>query len=177
LSASRVALVVALPVSGICALVFGALALGGAGMGVLGSGGATIRSDPSEASVFVDGEILNTGRELETSVASGPRTVRIEAPGYAPATRRVDIPANGEARLSVHLEMDVGDETRFGKLPGVLWLSAGVIGLAGAGTGIAALIFTLLNRDVEQPPSAIEVAGAPVEGGAMLMASGTWGAQ
>ncbi|MBW2461727.1 MAG: PEGA domain-containing protein [Deltaproteobacteria bacterium] len=181
------------------------------------TGMLAVSTNVDDASVFVDGEILNTGRELETSVASGPRTIRIEAPGYAPATRRVDVPANGEARLTVQLEVDVGDETRFGKLPGVLWLSAGVIGLGAAGTGIAAvvannnfddnpstpganqvetlntaadilfgvtaavgiaaLIFTLLNREVEQPPSAIEVAGAPVEGGAMLMASGTWGGQ
>lgn len=178
-----------------------------------------VSTNVDTASVLLDGELLNTGRELETSVASGPRTVRVEAPGYAAATRRIDIPANGEARLAVHLEEDVGEGSRFGAVPTALWVSAGVVGVAAAATGItallvhddfkaadpatqeqynqverlnvatdillgltaglaiSALVFTLLNDDIEQPPSAIEVAAAPIEGGGMLMAQGTWGGQ
>jgi hypothetical protein len=168
------------------------------------------------ATVYVDDEVVETGREVEASVASGPRSVRVEAEGYATATQRVDIDADGQTRISVHLEEDVSDSSRFGKWPGVFLAVGGFTAIAAAGVGIAAvtqmpdyeddptiakadhieslnlaaditfgigaaiaatgLILAIINGDEEQTPSRIDVAAAPIRGGGVVVAQGSWGA-
>jgi hypothetical protein len=101
------------------------------------------------ATVYVDDALVETGREIEASVASGARSVRVEAEGYATATARVDVPEGGEARLTVRLEEDVSGSSRLGKSPGVFLAAGGFVALAAAGIGTAAIF---QNRDFEEPP-------------------------
>lgn len=50
-------------------------------------------------------------------------------------------------------------------------LAADIVGGAAIALGITALVLTLANGSAEQPPSTIQVAGAPIAGGGMLVAS------
>jgi len=171
------------------------------------------------ATVYVDDERVETGTAIEASVRSGPRRIRVEAEGYASASSRIDVPADGQARLEVHLEEDVSGSSRFGKAPGVFLAIGGFVALAAAGVGIAALsqnsdwtsdpmrtaedadrietmnlaadilfgagaalaltgiLLAALNSDEAQAESRIELGAAPLEGGALLVASGSWGGQ
>ncbi len=170
------------------------------------------------ATVFVDDQIVETGREIEASVASGPRRIRVEAAGYATAARQVEVEADGQTHITVNLEEDVTASSRFGKWPGVFLAVGGVAGIAAASLGIYAifensswetydktaagadridnlnlaadvtfgvaaalaatgLILAILNRSGEQIPSSIDIAAAPIRGGGMLVAQGSWGAE
>jgi hypothetical protein len=56
-------------------------------------------------------------------------------------------------------------------------LAADIVGGAAIALGITALVLTLANGGGEQPPSTIQVAGAPLPGGGMLVARMPWGAE
>jgi hypothetical protein len=169
------------------------------------------------ATVYVDDQVVETGREVEASVASGPRTIRVEAAGYSPATQRIDIPADGQTHIRVRLEEDVSGSSRLGKWPGVFLAVGGFTAIAAAGIGMAALfqhadwkddpardaatadhieslnvaadvtfgigaalaatglILAIINGDEEQAPSRIDVAAAPIDGGGVVVARGSWG--
>ena len=78
MSANRVALLVALPVSGACAVAFGVLALAGGAE----SGAVTVRSTPAEASVFVDGAFRGVTPVAISGLSPGSHSVRIETSGF-----------------------------------------------------------------------------------------------
>jgi hypothetical protein len=93
LNASRVALFVALPVSGVCAVVFGVLA--SAGGTVLGSGAVTVRSEPTEAGVFVDGLFRGVTPLEITGLPGGRHSVRIEKGGFKVLFAALETPPRG----------------------------------------------------------------------------------
>ncbi len=102
MNASRVALFVAFPVSGVCALVFGALAV--AGPGGTGSGAVTVRSEPTEAGVFVDGGFRGVTPLEIADLPPGRHSVRIEKGGFKALFAVLETPGGGVTVF--HLEPD-----------------------------------------------------------------------
>lgn len=54
-------------------------------------------------------------------------------------------------------------------------LIADIFWAATAAVGVTAIVLTILDRPVQQSPSLIQVAAAPIEGGAMVLARLPWG--
>ena len=88
MNARSVALRVALPVSGVCALVFGALAFAGGTSG----GAVTVRSEPAEASVFVDGAFRGVTPLEVGGLLPGRHSVRIEKADFKPHFAALEAP-------------------------------------------------------------------------------------
>jgi hypothetical protein len=56
-------------------------------------------------------------------------------------------------------------------------LAADIVGGVAIAFGVTALVLTLANGSADQPPSTIQVAATPIDGGGMVMAQMPWGVQ
>jgi len=66
-------------------------------------GSLFVESTPLDASVYVDGQLKGKSGEWLYGIEAGKRTVRISRDGYKAESRPVDIPPNGQEKLSVEL--------------------------------------------------------------------------
>ena len=90
------------------------------------------------ATVAVDGTVMGEGSEVEVQLASGTRTVRVQAPGRAPAESQIDVRPGG--RVTLQVDLRVREEgTTLGVLPVITWAVAGMASVAGTVLGIRAL--------------------------------------
>ena len=92
----------------------------GAGEGAAAAQGLDVRAEPGrlalvvipdDASVYLDGRFLGTGRELASLRAGlivdpGTHTIEVVRPGREAATRQVEVESGRETRLEVTLEGD-----------------------------------------------------------------------
>ncbi len=70
---------------------------------------------PDDASVYLDGRFVATGRELERLrsgliVEAGPHVVDVVRPGYLPARRQVEIAVGEETEAEIELERAAASE-------------------------------------------------------------------
>ena len=99
------ALFVALPLSGVCAVVFGALAIaGGEGMG---SQAVTVDSEPPGASVFVDAGFRGATPLEIAGLSAGRHSIRIEKGGFKTLFSALEVPGRGEEDFRLE-PLDIG---------------------------------------------------------------------
>ncbi len=72
-----------------------------------------LRVSPAAASVYLDGDFYGTGRTLAglhgpLRTPAGRRRIQIVMPGFAPATREVDLAPGEVVRLSIELQRESG---------------------------------------------------------------------
>jgi len=105
LNANRIALFVALPLSGACAILFGALAVaGGNGMG---SQTVTVGSEPAGASVFVDGAFRGATPLEIAGLPAGRHALRMEKGGFKTLFAALEVPGDRAAELRME-PLDIG---------------------------------------------------------------------
>ena len=71
---------------------------------------------PEDASVYLDGRFIGTGRELARLrsgliVDAGLHTIEVVRPGYEPTERSIEVEPGGEERIDVELEERPGGGT------------------------------------------------------------------